>query len=44
LLTKATTRLLQLFCLDHFCDFVTGSNVVAPVREVSSIFQILYLF
>uniref|UniRef100_A0A915N658 Mot1 central domain-containing protein n=1 Tax=Meloidogyne javanica TaxID=6303 RepID=A0A915N658_MELJA len=36
LLTKSTTRLLQLFCLDRFCDFVTGSNVVAPVREIIS--------
>ncbi|CAK5091874.1 unnamed protein product [Meloidogyne enterolobii] len=35
-LTKATTRLLHLFCLDRFCDFVTGSNVVAPVREAAA--------
>lgn len=36
LLTNVITRLLQLFCLDRFCDFVTGSNVVAPVREAAA--------
>lgn len=30
------TRLLQLLTLDRFCDFVTGSNAVAPVREAAA--------
>ncbi|KAF7624800.1 hypothetical protein Mgra_00009926 [Meloidogyne graminicola] len=36
LLTVIITRLLHLLCMDRFCDFVTGSNVVAPVREATA--------
>jgi hypothetical protein len=28
--------MLQLLCLDRFCDFVTGCNAVTPVREASA--------
>jgi hypothetical protein len=36
LLSIVAISLLKLLTLDRFCDFVTGSNAVAPVREASA--------